>query len=59
MKNLKLKHSIKICFIGRPNVGKSSLINEIIGDEKMIVSEVPHTTRDSLTTKVLYKNRKI
>ena len=38
VKNLKTKHSIKICFIGRPNVGKSSLINEIIGEEKLIVS---------------------
>jgi len=56
---MRMKHSIKICFIGRPNVGKSSLINELLEDDKMVVSDVPHTTRDALTTKILYKNRKI
>ena len=59
VKNLKLKNTIKICFIGRPNVGKSSLINEILGEDRLVVSDVPHTTRDSISTKLLFKNRKI
>ena len=39
---------IKIAVIGRPNVGKSTLINRLIGDERLITSEVAGTTRDSI-----------
>lgn len=59
IKNLKMKNTIKICFIGRPNVGKSSLINEILGTDRLVVSDIPHTTRDSIASKILFKNRKI
>lgn len=48
-----------MCFIGRPNVGKSSLINELLGEDRMVVSETPHTTRDSISTKIMYKGRKV
>ena len=39
---------IRIAFIGRPNVGKSTLVNRLLGEERMIASDVPGTTRDSV-----------
>ena len=39
---------IRVAFIGRPNVGKSTLVNRLLGEERMIASEVPGTTRDSV-----------
>lgn len=43
--------SIKIAVIGKPNAGKSSIINRIIGENRVIVSDVPGTTRDAIDTK--------
>lgn len=43
--------SIKIAVIGKPNAGKSSIINRIIGEERVIVSNIPGTTRDAIDTK--------
>lgn len=42
--------TIKLAFFGRPNVGKSSMVNAIIGQERMVVSEISGTTRDSVDT---------
>ncbi|SDO99148.1 ribosome biogenesis GTPase Der [Desulforhopalus singaporensis] len=44
--------TIKVAFFGRPNVGKSSMINKILGEERMVVSDISGTTRDSVDTLV-------
>ncbi len=52
----KLK-SIKIAIIGKPNVGKSSLLNAIIGEDRVIVSPIPFTTREFIDTDLVYKGQ--
>lgn len=49
---------IKVAIIGKPNVGKSSLINKILGEDRLIVSDIPGTTRDAIDTLIEVEGQK-
>ncbi|MBU2523669.1 ribosome biogenesis GTPase Der [Patescibacteria group bacterium] len=49
---------INICFVGKPNVGKSSLVNAICGENRLIVSDKAGTTRDSTDTQIIFEKNK-
>jgi GTPase len=50
---------LNVAVIGKPNVGKSSFVNRLLGEERMVVSEIAGTTRDSIDTPFRYHNRDI
>jgi GTP-binding protein len=51
--------SVKIAIVGKPNVGKSSLLNKLLGEERAIVSPIPGTTRDAVDTYLTYEDTQI
>ncbi len=53
------RHEIKVAIIGHPNVGKSTLLNQLVGKDRAIVSPIAGTTRDSIDEVIQYNGRKI
>ncbi|MCA9515137.1 MAG: ribosome biogenesis GTPase Der [Myxococcales bacterium] len=48
---------IKVAIVGKPNVGKSTLLNKLLGEERMLTSNIPGTTRDAIDTKLVVPGR--
>ena len=49
--------SVRIAVVGKPNAGKSSLVNRLLNEERSIVSDIPGTTRDALDTRFIFQGR--
>ncbi|MBI5607664.1 MAG: ribosome biogenesis GTPase Der [Deltaproteobacteria bacterium] len=48
---------VRVCFVGKPNVGKSTLINKLLGHERVICADQPGTTRDAIDVDFVWRNR--
>ncbi|MDO8503030.1 MAG: ribosome biogenesis GTPase Der [Gemmatimonadaceae bacterium] len=51
--------ALRVAVIGRPNVGKSSLVNRLLGEERLVVDDIAGTTRDAIDTPMMYHEREI
>lgn len=51
--------AIRIAIVGRPNAGKSSLVNRLVGEDRVVVAEEPGTTRDAIDTAMTYQDRRL
>lgn len=58
-KAIDTSYDLKVAVVGRPNAGKSSLVNRLLGDQRVIVTNIPGTTRDSIDTSFEYDGRRI
>jgi GTPase len=56
-KKAKVENRIPICILGKPNAGKSSLVNALLGEDKVIVSEIAGTTRDTTDTDITFEKQ--
>jgi len=54
----QIQEGLRIAFVGKPNVGKSSLVNQLLGEKRMIVSPIAGTTVDSVDTPFVYNGQK-
>jgi GTP-binding protein len=55
----KPTHSLKLAIIGRPNVGKSTLVNSLLGEERQLTADVPGVTRDAISLAWTYKGQEV
>ena len=55
----RIEGEIRIAFVGKPNTGKSSITNRLLGSERMIVSDVPGTTRDAIDSKIMFRDQEL
>ncbi len=55
----EVEEATRLALIGRPNVGKSSLLNRLLGEERVIVTPIAGTTRDSIDTRIEFEGREV
>ncbi|MBU1077671.1 MAG: ribosome biogenesis GTPase Der [Spirochaetes bacterium] len=53
----EIEEELKVAILGKPNVGKSSIINKLANSQRVIVTEIPGTTRDSIDVQIKYNNK--